>query len=635
MPALLIPLTLFFIFACFASYKNNVGKTDIRLSFIYALISISFFVAVSTELLSAFNAITKSSLVILWICISAATGFWWFRRKKYIPSLHFVANRFTRIILSSVFIILCITCITAIASYPNNWDSMTYHLARVMHWIQNKNVAHYPTQIDRQITQPPFSEYFFLHIKLLSGYDPLLNLVQWIFFAGSIAAVSLITQETGGNNFQQSLSAFFCATIPMAILQSNSTQNDLVTGGFIAFSILFLIRCYRYNFNPENTIAFYCSAALALLTKGTSLIYLLPVTIIFGLSFLFHRKWKALPGFVTGILIVALVIAPFWIRNNAVYDSPLGRNYDLNNAAYGIVPMLSNASKNIAMHLRTPVPSINNTITNITAGFNDLIGINIHSPKYNWDPSPPFEVGFFSTQEDSAGNFFHVLLLMTGTVLLFFRKSLRSNVLFVLIFIITALMFLTFCFVLKWQVWHTRLQLPVFIISAVLLAEVVNTFSDRIKKFIFILFIFFSGIFLFFNQSRPWCMKENIFNSSPEIQYFKNNPELLTPFCEMSAVIENVHAQKIGYISSGDSWEYPFGVLNKHIDKFELQNLLPENPSAALSEKPAFKHYVPDLLIVNRFAPDASGNYNYHENNYSLCYQNGIWAVYKRNIKFP
>ena len=49
--------------------------------------------------------------------------------------------------------------LTAIVAPPNTYDSMTYHLPRVMHWIQNQSVAHYPTHIPRQLHFPPGAEF--------------------------------------------------------------------------------------------------------------------------------------------------------------------------------------------------------------------------------------------------------------------------------------------------------------------------------------------------------------------------------------------------------------------------------------------------------------------------------------------
>ncbi len=218
---------------------------------IFFLLAFSVLVFISTELLSLFNLLTATAIVIFWLILLLIIIVLWTRRKKYIPSFnlgwkHF--SSFEKCLLIFITFILLITFITAIAAHPNNWDSMTYHIARVMHWMQNKNVNHYPTNIGRQISQPPFAEYVILHLRLFNDNDRLANLVQWIFMCGSIICVSLIARESGGNKTTQLLSAFFAATLPMGILQSTSTQNDYAGSFFIASSVLFLLRYYYEHF---------------------------------------------------------------------------------------------------------------------------------------------------------------------------------------------------------------------------------------------------------------------------------------------------------------------------------------------------------------------------------------------------
>ena len=631
MAVVILFICFVFIFFTVASRLQKKATGGLRASLVVSILFFSLLIAWGTELLSAFDLIREKHALVFWMMILLLSGIAWWRSGKYIPTIK-ISRTDIHFYSVSVTFILWITLLTACIAYPNNWDSMTYHIARTMHWMQNKNVAPFPTQIDRQVTQPPFCEYIFLHIKILSGGDRMLNLVQWSFFAGCIALVSLMVRAAGGNKKTQWLAALFCATIPMAILQSNSTQNDLVEAFFITAAIFFLLLCVKFGWSNSHISGFYFATALALLTKGTALIYLLPVVPLFGILLIRKLKFRSLSYLLFGCVIVLITIGPFWWRNYQVYQNPLGRNYELNNAAYGVAPAISNMTKNTAMHLRTPVPAINRGITNAVVSINRLIGVDTQSPKYNWAPSPDFEVGYFSAQEDSAGNFFQVILLLFCFILLF-NKKFRSDRFWLWGMTLLFLMFVFFCAILKWQVWHVRLHLPLFIFGSTLMAMVVAQWSNKIQMIIAGIMTVFSLVFLFFNQSRPWVGNENIFNASSTQQYFKNHPDLVQPFTAISALLQKNDCYRTGYISSGDSWEYPWYVMNKNIPGFSLVNLSPDNPTKSLENNPWFNPMPPDAIIVNRSQPP--GNEIMHQGTeYHLIYRNGIWSLYLKKNNF-
>ena len=184
---------VFLNFSCINYFKEADSK--FRSSIIQTLIFISAFIFISTELLSLFNAVNSSGIIITWsVLLLLSSILNWIRWDKHFPHMNLsvgvptdrnakiINNTLNKFLFYSTCFILIITLTTALVASPNNWDSMTYHLSRVMHWIQNENVNFYPTQIDRQLTQPPFAEYFILHLQLLNGSDRFANIVQWCFF---------------------------------------------------------------------------------------------------------------------------------------------------------------------------------------------------------------------------------------------------------------------------------------------------------------------------------------------------------------------------------------------------------------------------------------------------------------------
>ena len=112
-------------------------------------------VVLSTEILGAVHQLNFLSVILFWMGII----FILLVRITVNPTrrnpFHFPNFRLTlseKILLAVIVIVCSVVILIAFVAPPNNWDSMTYHMSRVMHWIEDQSVNHYATSNIRQLT---------------------------------------------------------------------------------------------------------------------------------------------------------------------------------------------------------------------------------------------------------------------------------------------------------------------------------------------------------------------------------------------------------------------------------------------------------------------------------------------------
>ena len=122
------------------------------------------------EALSLVRGITFASLLIGWAIVVAVLALAVFRSRPAgatpLPARlrAFAAGLILEewILAGMILLIGGVTLMLALVCPPNNWDSQTYHLPRIEHWIQNGSLEFYRTDIDRQLEMPPFAELLLL-----------------------------------------------------------------------------------------------------------------------------------------------------------------------------------------------------------------------------------------------------------------------------------------------------------------------------------------------------------------------------------------------------------------------------------------------------------------------------------------
>ena len=643
----LILITAVFLFRKPGSFRESILK---------AFLVTFFLIGFSTEVLSLIFKVNYRWILAAWLFWTSLAALLlilnWKKLKSGISQLlpaqkrkHTDPSR--GLIFFSLGIILLISLTTlfiALKSPPNNFDSMTYHMARVSHWIQNQNIRYYPTAIPRQNYSMPLAEYGILHLQILSQGDHYANLVQWFSFVMSILVATMIAKQYKVSARGQWITAVITATLPMAILQSTSTQNDLITGVFCLGFLYFLNKTIKEN-KWENVLFAGISMGFALATKGTAYIYCAAIGIGLGSASLIGKKLARIKGLLVHYLVlitIALALnSGIYLRNWNSYQNPLITGNErtmVEEISPGI--LLANILRNGSMHLGTPLQQGNVLLTKSMIG---LLGGQIDNPASTFQESN-FEI-VFKINEDDTGNTLHLILITLSILIVpFFNNPQKGEQKKYLL--VTVLSILLFSLAFKWQPWSGRLQIPIFILGGILIGFVFENYfkKDLIPSLVIIFLLLASTPYLFLNSNRPLLPAwedDSVFHDTPVERrilsginqklekfpvlsenldsffslFYEGRSVLLTerrelyflgnfePYYGYKAAchfVRNDPSRNIGLLMDNNDWEYPLWVLlNQHASPGmrHLYHIQVEDISSDLSQD---LNPIPELILVTR-----------------------------------
>jgi 4-amino-4-deoxy-L-arabinose transferase-like glycosyltransferase len=532
-------------------------------------------------------------------------------------------SRHSAVLLGVIGFILLATLVSALLYPPNNYDSMTYHLARVPHWISNGNVSLYPTSIDRQNYQPPLSGFVMMHLQVLSGADFFANLVQWFSFLVSIVLGYLIAGELGLSIKKQLLTSVVIATMPMAILQSSSTQNDLVVTSLVLSFALFMLRLRR-DYTFANILFTSLSMGLALLTKGTAFIYCagiglsLAIPILLAVQYSFVLLMIRVGGLALVVLIsIALNSGHFW-RKHSLYGSPIATGDDIyTNDELSLSAASSNILKNIGLHLGTRSERFNEWFTYRL--FQIVLGEELNNPKTMWLTTPQFRIPRMTLHEDIAGNFIHMLAILIAIVAAFYwiPRCQPHTYWYVGGVFLAAILF---CLCLRWQIWGSRLHTPLFALIAPVIVIAFSHFMKRALKYValslIVCMIIYSIPFAIGNETRPlWSLKW--LRKTRMERYFRNKPELYDSYRIAMDIIIKSGVKTVGLYLGGDDWEYPLWVLGRD-SGIQFHHVGVTNISKILNDKTSLPEYVIATKNPDTWPESSLYEIIYHDEQVSL-----------------
>lgn len=523
----MLGIALFWI-AClvlFACVLPFVSHNRVRNSFVATYLGIALFVWGTTETLSLFNSICRPAVLAVWsLLIFGCIVF--FIKKGCItawkdllgrPMLQSILREKTghKWLIIPIAWIAVFSFLGAILYAPTTFDAMTYHMTRIMHWLQNRNLSYLLCNDERLNYQLPLAEYFIMHFQLLLKSDYLAGLVQWNAFIASLLTISLIAAEFGLNKKIQVISMFIMATTPNIILQSHSTQNDLVVCSYLLIFILFMVKLLR-GVTTCRIVMAGIAMGLSLMAKGTAFLYIAIIGFSFGIWILIkaRKEWLKTAFKCLGIVAIGLLLlTPVFIRNYNHYQtllpaSPQNEPYFLR-SFQGNEPIMA-FMRSVSLHLGLPFNNWNAMIQN---HFIDTFGKEFIT---SVNAKLPVNVTF-KLDQDCIGNFFHLFFFLISFVVLFYSairnsfirrrnksldntSSLSMDYEITFFSVISLVAMVVMCASLCYSPWRARYHVPFFAMFSISIAYIIYKVRNRALRTAIYIFLFGCALYVLHND---------------------------------------------------------------------------------------------------------------------------------------
>lgn len=667
----------FYMIFQYVSCKVNAGYGKMQRAEVWfrTIVLFEAIVLILTNLLSILHIMTRAVDFVAWLVISIILAFLYGKNKneRTLEKLSVVkmfqngANHTGEksksekaliwIMLAILGILSLVLLFGTIFTVPYNYDSMTYHLARIGYWIDHKSVAHYITNIDRQVYSPVLAEYNLLHMMLLSDNDTFLNFFQYFCMFAAAYFIYKCAQKLGVNQLFALFGAFIFMLMPLTISQSITTQNDLFAALiFILFVYKLLdVICYdKIILNAEQTLDIVMLGLLvgyAYLAKTSvcaSMVMFMPWLLIARL----RKKddFKKLIGCV-GIALAGIVVTisetliRTFLSSGSLMTSTASGNIMVatKNVKYIIVNILKNFSMLITQNYYRP---LNGFIYRIAIGageklqvevnheaiafhgFDFLHHMNMGDDMYSHDKTPSAFVAYLAV---IAGVILIGMIVVAVFKRLSHRKiqeiSSRGNQIkqeLSIGFAVSAWLSLGFIMaLLRWQPWGTRLMYPALAVTVIMSVDMLYCLMRRWKKPITVVVL---GILIVL--ATMLAVPSVSYNLQPAVefvkggcqnrinQYFKSNHRE-DGYAKMIELAQNDQAKDIGLIISGDGYDYPLWLmLREDYPEAKLRHLIKENASDVTQKAPDC------IYMIERDVLEVGETFEYAGVVYTCAYKN-------------
>lgn len=578
---LLPHLALFLAWSAITDHRGERAE-----SLLLAFLGWGVWIVAVTELLSLFSLLQRGWILVAWSvpCVvllggllRTSNGDGWSALRAYRPD-----GGTERVLAGGILAICFSTLAIGLLAPTNTADSMSYHMPRIEHWLQNGSVRHHDTPLLRQIFMPPFAEYAILHTRSLSGGDVLANSVQWLSMVGSLVSVGLVGRELGLSERARWMGVAFAATLPVGILQATTTQTDYVTTLWVVTAVYFALR--HINHGPDRLPwEFAAALGLALLTKPSSYMFLAPFCVWWFVELV--RRPRVHPRFVAASIAVPLTVAVllnagYLGRNLAHYQHPFGppdRLAEESNHRFGPRVLISNLVRNATNHLGSD-PDVDERVERAVREFHDAIGVSPDDPAIS---NERYGMHHLSTLEDRVGNAIHLVVILASLPLFLLLRRLRDDRRLLIYMSCLVAGILLFAGYLQWDPFRQRLHLPLFVMGGLLPAALFDG-GDKPRL------IGRIGALGLMAAAVPWVVSMEarpvapipLLATGPSIigqdrtsLYFQVRPqELEEEFIRVADLIASSDCRRIGVVVDRGDWEYPLWVLlHQRLDDFRIR----------------------------------------------------------------
>lgn len=608
-------------------------------------ISWSTFLFALVEGLNIFKAITSVNLMIAWGIFLIITGGYCLKKKNLLQmkitslrqsavSLYGDNGASVKALIIFIAFFMIARTLLALIIAPHDADSNSYHLPRIIYWIQHQSVDYYDTHVMRQLFSPVFAEYINLNVWLLTGGDFFINMLQNFSAYGCLILLYGIIRELGCGIKWALFGCILALTMNIFAAESMTSQVDLA-GTFYLMILTYLIIevLYKSKLTIFQFMLLGLVSGFIYITKTNACAPAAVIIIYVVLVKIFHGNFRIIPLGIISLICIGLIVSTTFYRNYNAFDGDFMafNEHSMNNANFGSIVIGTLSPKYVSINIIKNLCTIGVErnallLDSAVKTLANVLKIDINAPQLTWS-NIPFHIQYSAGLVSANAHLVTPLFLMASVISLIYlikRKTITEGLMFALILSMFSILI-----ILRWQPWASRLILPALM---VVIISIVYYFSEITKKFnknswkykacyfLVLEIIFQCGVCSTEGLAFHSYLAVNNLRHPRYVQYwgiFARNGKMFAAYDNFSKLIDNGNYDNIGLDGIENMYQYP--ILSKYVPmdkRVECVTLLGDGREAKVLNP----NFSPDIILVENVELNPEKIYTCNGNNYRCIY---------------